>query len=93
MISFFSMRSHTKSRHGVEMSCNRCQEEARILSVVAIGYLGMRPRNILFRNQDVLRDDNFTLSVLYDYLNAYLPKIFLLTGGLESHTRPCKGGL
>lgn len=75
------------------MSCDRSPEEARILSVAAIGYLGMRPRNIHFRNQDVLRDNIFTLGALYEYLNAYLPKMFLLTGRLESHTRPFKGGL
>lgn len=44
---------------------------------------GMWPRNIDFRNQDVSRDDTFTLGALADSLYEYLPKMFLLTGGLE----------
>lgn len=44
---------------------------------------GMWPRNIDFRNQDVSKDNTFTLGALADSLYEYLPKMFLLTGGLE----------
>lgn len=44
---------------------------------------GMWPRNIDFRNEAVSGDNTFTLGALADSLYEYLPKMFILTGGLE----------
>lgn len=44
---------------------------------------GMWPRNIDFRNFGVQSDNTFTLGALADSLYEYLPKMFILTGGLE----------
>lgn len=62
------------------IECNRktlveSQEKSRLP--------GMWLRNIHFRNQDISRDDTFTLGALSEDLDKYLPKMFLLTSGLE----------
>lgn len=44
---------------------------------------GMWPIAINFRNEDAGGDTAFTLGALADSLYEYLPKMFLLTGGLE----------
>lgn len=44
---------------------------------------GMWPTAIDFRNEEVLVDSSFTLGALADSLYEYLPKMYILTGGLE----------
>ena len=44
---------------------------------------GMWPTAINFQSEEVLSDDSFTLGALADSLYEYLPKMFILTGGLE----------
>lgn len=44
---------------------------------------GMWPTLINFQYEDVTADKSFTLGALADSLYEYLPKLFILTGGLE----------
>lgn len=44
---------------------------------------GMWPTAINFQLEEVLSDSSFTLGALADSLYEYLPKMFILTGGLE----------
>ncbi|CAN8095315.1 unnamed protein product [Discula destructiva] len=44
---------------------------------------GMWPIALDFRAEEVGRDSDFTLGALADSLYEYLPKMFILTGGLE----------
>ncbi|ROV92874.1 hypothetical protein VSDG_06319 [Cytospora chrysosperma] len=46
---------------------------------------GMWPTAINFRHEQVRSDNGFTLGALADSLYEYLPKMFILTGGLEPH--------
>lgn len=43
---------------------------------------GMWPRQINFQQQTVNIDNQFTLGALADSLYEYLPKMYILTGGL-----------
>lgn len=43
---------------------------------------GMWPRQINFQQQTVNADSQFTLGALADSLYEYLPKMYILTGGL-----------
>lgn len=43
---------------------------------------GMWPRQINFQQQTVVGDSQFTLGALADSLYEYLPKMYILTGGL-----------
>ncbi|KAK2595840.1 hypothetical protein N8I77_013633 [Diaporthe amygdali] len=44
---------------------------------------GMWPVALNFQRQEVVGDNSFTLGALADSLYEYLPKMFILTGGLE----------
>lgn len=44
---------------------------------------GMWPTAINFREEDATSDNSFTLGALADSLYEYLPKMFILSGGLE----------
>lgn len=43
---------------------------------------GMWPRQINFQREQVKSDNQFTLGALADSLYEYLPKMYILTGGL-----------
>lgn len=45
---------------------------------------GMWPRELNFRAEEVFSDTTFTLGALADSLYEYLPKNFIITGGLEA---------
>lgn len=44
---------------------------------------GMWPVALNFQHEEVMSDNSFTLGALADSLYEYLPKMFILTGGLE----------